>query len=97
MDCPVCFGKKGDKKLNCGHEICYNCFNILRKVQPKCPLCRKLFNLEVQVDKVEYIPFLRRILRHRQNNRRVNRRDSINTNRYNNRDLIDLITDLRAL
>lgn len=42
LDCPICFSPIiGPHSINCGHTICYDCFNRLRDT--KCPVCRYEF------------------------------------------------------
>lgn len=45
LDCPICLDKflyKGMENTNCGngHSTCKNCYDILKKLSTKCPICR---------------------------------------------------------
>jgi len=47
IECPVCMEKitkdTGMKMASCGHPLCYKCFEEVKNINNKCPICRKIY------------------------------------------------------
>ena len=41
-ECPVCYDTVATVSLNCSHNLCRNCADRWFRVQPTCPMCRKI-------------------------------------------------------
>lgn len=49
MSCIICLDSyQKPTKIFCGHIFCYECINNWSTHSDKCPICRKIFNLEVK-------------------------------------------------
>lgn len=41
MECPVCYEKRANRKLVCGHEFCASCVKTWYMKGGSCPMCRR--------------------------------------------------------
>ena len=44
-ECPCCLESKETTALSCNHFCCEICIKQIIKIEPKCPLCRRTFDI----------------------------------------------------